>query len=153
MSRHPELHAKYDGALAQYFIIHNQIAEAKPLAEATFKRVKPDQLNLYESYAKATLLISEGSYQQALLATNELQKQLASQPQQTDMILSVYNLIRSALLHEQLNQTNEAATRWDILLNQSQQNPEIALITAQLFQTGQMNLEQFIKGRKATETK
>ncbi|WP_075883718.1 tetratricopeptide repeat protein [Candidatus Protochlamydia sp. W-9] len=148
MARHPELHAKYDGVLAQYFIIQNQPSEAKQLAKSTFERVKPDQLNLYVNYAKTSLLISEGSYKEALMQANDLQKQLSLIPE--NVVLSVYNLIRLALLHEQLNQASEAVAIWDqlIALNRNKDFSEAELITTKLFQAGQINLEQFVEGRK-----
>ncbi len=148
MARHPELHAKYDGALAQMLLIQGQIPEAKALAQSTFKRVRPDQLAPYEEYAKTSLLIGEGLYAEALQHSLQLQTQLQEQPAAASTILPVYNLVRLALLYQQLGQKHEESAAWDALLQYTEDQVQTVLTTYQLFQVGHTSLGHYIAERK-----
>lgn len=149
MERRPELHAKYDGALAQYFIIENQPEEAEKFARSTFKRIKPDQLQLFESYANASLLITQGLYQEALQNSLQLQTQLAENSSEISKeTLKIYNLLRLAILHQQLGQKEQELAAWEILLNQAEKNTDAFIPIYQLFKTGQTSLGQYIDERK-----
>ncbi len=150
MARHPELHAKYDGSLAQMLLIQDQVSEAKALAQSTFKRVRPDQLTPYEEYAKTSLLIAEGLYAEALQHSLQLQTQLQEQPSTSGTTLPIYNLVRLALLYQQLGQKHEELAAWDALLQQTEDQVQTVLTTYQLFQVGHTSLGHYIAERKKT---
>lgn len=76
MQNHPELHAAYDGALAQLFLNQSLTTEAIPYANATLARVKSNNLPFYTEYAATTLLISQQDYQQALASAQVLQQKM-----------------------------------------------------------------------------
>lgn len=148
MARHPELHAKYDGSLAQMLLIQGQIPEAKALAQSTFKRVRPDQLAPYEEYAKTSLLIGEGLYAEALQHSLQLQTQLQEQPATASVTLPIYNLVRLAFLYQQLGQKHEELATWDALMQQTEDQVQTVLTTYQLFQIGHTSLGHYIAERK-----
>src|SRR5262249_36112881 len=66
MQRHPELKAKYEGALAQTLLVIGQVPQAQTYIEDTFKRTRSDHLQLYQNYTKASVLINQGQYADAL---------------------------------------------------------------------------------------
>ncbi|MBA2368541.1 MAG: hypothetical protein H0V82_05915 [Candidatus Protochlamydia sp.] len=149
MERRPELHAKYDGALAQYFIIENQPEAAEKFARSTFSRIKPDQLKLFESYANTSLLITQGLYQEALQRSMQLQTQLAVISQDKFKgTLEIYNLLRVAILHQQLGQKEDELAAWETLLAQAEENTDTFLPIYQSFKSGQTTLGQYIDERK-----
>lgn len=76
MTRHPELHAAYDGIIAQTLLNRSLITEAKPIALSTLKRISSDDLPFYGDFARTTLLISEQKDQEALASAQSLQKQM-----------------------------------------------------------------------------
>ncbi len=122
MARHPELHAAYDGALAQTLLNRGQLAEAKPLAIATLERTKSDDLPMYSQYASASLLISEERYQEALDKSQALQQQMietigrqpVAQERSFGDELFAFNLLRIAMLEQQLGDTQAELKTWHI---------------------------------------
>ena len=149
MERRPELHAKYDGALAQYFIIENQPEEAEKFARSTFKRIKSDQLQLFESYANSSLLISKVLYQEALENSLKLQTRLSENSSEISKeTLKIYNLLRLAVLHQQIGQKEQELAAWDRLLAQAEENSEAFLPVYKLFTSGQASLGQYIDARR-----
>lgn len=152
MAKHPELHAKYDGALAQLMLIENNLPEAKAFAQSTFERVRPDQLGLYENYAKTSLLIGEGKYPEALQGAFLLQAQLDKKLDKTsaDQTLYTFNLLRLASLYQQLGHEQEELATWDTLLNWTEGNVQAVLTTYELFKDGRASLGQYIDQRKKT---
>lgn len=77
MAKHPELHAAYDGALAQIFLTRLLPNDAKPYAVATLARVKSNDLPFYNDYAETTLLISQQDYKKALENATALQQKMS----------------------------------------------------------------------------
>lgn len=119
MSKYPELHAAYDGMLAQTFLNRNNVADAKPYAQATLARTKSNDLPYYADYASATLLISEQKFQAALEKAKSLQTKMieAIAAQKTadkrsfgDELFAL-NLMRIAMLQQQTgDKAGELAT-------------------------------------------
>ncbi|WP_154017811.1 hypothetical protein [Candidatus Protochlamydia phocaeensis] len=150
MARHPELHAKYDGALAQTLLIEGNPSEAKPFAQSSFQRTRPDRLEFYQDYAKTSLLIGEGLYSDALAQAKQLKDKM---DQQTDseafgQTLYTFNLIRLAMLYQQLNQSQQESEAWAALQNQAEKHLVDVLPVYQLFKTGQTSLNHYIDERK-----
>lgn len=118
MTKHPELHAAYDGALTQILLNRSQTDEAKSYALATLKRVKPNHLTFYNEYAKTTLLISQLHFKEALENTLALQQKM-----QTDLEtdtssrsfgdeLFALNLLRIGMLQQELENKNAELQTW-----------------------------------------
>jgi hypothetical protein len=118
MSSHQELHAAYDGEIAQLLLNQGKIKEALPYATATLERVASDQLPLYADYANTSLLISEGKTQEALKRSLALQEKMSSVLNQQETSkknfgdeLFALNLFRIGMLRQELgDKAGELAT-------------------------------------------
>lgn len=144
---HPELHAKYDGSIAQTLLIEQEASQAKEWAERNFKRIQFEPVDFYRSYAATSLMIGEGDYAQAATQAEALKEKMQAEGHQDfGEILSVFNSIRLAMLYQKLNQSEKELKAWEAL----QQTPmQEALITVnQLFKEGQFSLNQYIEERK-----
>jgi hypothetical protein len=117
LERRPDLQGKYDAPIAQILVEQGEGESAFPFAERTFQRVEREKLFNHLSYAKATLAISLGKYQEALqqaLALNEsLEKiRLDEQNQLSSEVLYLYNLLRIAFLNRELNDKAAELAAW-----------------------------------------
>ena len=111
MNKYPDLHAKYDGAIAQSLLTEGNSTEAALFADRVFKRTKPDQLDLYKEFAQTSLLIGSGDYKEALEKAR-LFKQTLEENGNSNSLLSIYNTIRLAMLYQQLGQSTEEKQNW-----------------------------------------
>lgn len=147
MNQYPELHAKYDGPIAQTLIIENQIAKAEPFAKATFQRTKNDHIKNYHEFAKTSLLVGEGEYQKALENAEQLQETLKADLQKNRVsTLYIFNLLRLAMLHQQLGNTKQETQIWEEFQLLAPQTDAAKLL--EIFSIGNANLNQFIQKRK-----
>ena len=147
LNRYPELHAKYDAAIAQTLIIENEISKAEPFAKATFQRTKDDSIKNYHEYAATSLLIGTQEYQKALTNTLQLQEVLQNEVQKgQENTLYLFNLIRLAMLHQQLDNKQEEAKIWSELQQLASQPHVINLLN--LFTQGNATFNQYIQKRK-----
>lgn len=118
MAKHPELHAAYDGALAQTLLNRSQVQEAKPYAQATLQRVKSNDLPFYNDYAATTLLISQQQFKEALDSTLALQQKMQADlasPSTSRSFgdeLFALNLLRIAMLQQELGDKNAELQTW-----------------------------------------
>ena len=120
MKSHPELHAIYDGALAQTFLNRSQIDKALPLAESTLARTKVDDLPLYRDFAATTLLISTEKYPEALKNSITLQEKMGqmintahgNEESSFSEELFAINLFRIAMLQQQLEDKAAELKSW-----------------------------------------
>lgn len=148
MQRHPELKPKYEGPLAQTLLIMGQVPQAQTYIEDTFRRTQPDHLQLYQNYTKASVLIGQGLYADALQSAKQLKSNLDELSEGGNPILYVYNLIRLAILYQQMGQPEEELKAWEALQNQSQRL-EAFLEASQAYQVGNASLNQYIEERKS----
>lgn len=146
MQRYPELKAKYGGPLAQELLLKGQTEKATPFAEETFKRTSPDPLERYQTYSQASLWIAEGKYAEALEHSQRL-KETLDQSDSPALVLYVFNLLRLAMLHQQLGQGVEELKIWEELQSQPRYL-EVFLEINQVFKAGQTSLQSYIEERK-----
>lgn len=148
IQRHPELHAKYDGPIAQTFLITQQPELAQPFVDSLFKRTQKAPVEMYQQYAQGSLLISEERYEEALANAKGLKVQMEQQAELPfKETLYVFNLIRLASLYQQLGQQQEEWQTWQTL--QSYQKDLNALVsTYQLFRDEHFSLHKYIEERK-----
>lgn len=150
LNRHPDLHAKYDGSIAQALIIAQQPEMAKPFAEKAFLRLKNEPINFYEDFAQTSLLISAGQYEQALKQAKFLKEQLdQGTAQNFGGTLYLFNLIRIASLHKQLGESNEELKAWEDL-EQYKGGVDSLLALHQLFREGNTSLSHYTDYRTKT---
>jgi hypothetical protein len=116
MKDHPELHANYDGAIAQTLLNRGQTDTAKSYASATLARVKPNNLPLYTDYAATTLLISQENYQEALKQALALQQTMNETLSATNRTfgdeLFALNLLRVGMLQQAVGDAAGEAQTW-----------------------------------------
>lgn len=118
MDHHPELHAKYDAVIAQSLLYQSDVDSALPYIQRTLERVQKDQLPLYIDYARTTMTITHGKYEEALTGANVLyqtllQKQLASNHlDQFGNTLFLFNLMRIATLQHLMGSHAEELATW-----------------------------------------
>ena len=106
---HPELHAQYDGAIAQLLINQGLNEEAKSFALPTLDRLSQDGLPYYIDYAANTLLIGDKKFSESLEKAKELKDKILNSASSKDFsnILFVINLLRIGMLQQQLNQPED----------------------------------------------
>lgn len=120
MAAHPELHAAYDGVIAQTFLNRGLVAEAKPYVAATQARTQADALPFYSDFASTSLLISEQHYREALDKSQALQAKMeeAYSAKATESErnfggeLFALNLLRIAILQQQLGDASGELATW-----------------------------------------
>lgn len=115
MERRPELHAQYDGLIAQKLLNQEEVSEATVYAESAFKRIAADHLPLYQEFAAASLTISDKKYSEALAQALALKQKIKDSPQTADNYLIALNLLRIAMLYEQLEQKQDELKAWNEL--------------------------------------
>lgn len=149
LSRHPELHAKYDGPITQTLIaFRTDSTTSQKLGNATLKRTKVNKLPHFTDYAQITLLISQNNYPEALKQTVQLKDKLATSTQTNEEVLSVLNLVRYAILQQQTNDKKAELAAWqDVKSLISKRSPAIKEVLGH-FTAGQVNLLNYIEARE-----
>lgn len=152
----PELNAKYDGLIAQTFLNREEISQAEPYANSTLVRIHDNHLPFYAEYAETTLLISQQKYQDALTKANGLKLKMLenakiSENQHQDRtfgdILFAFNLLRIAMLEQQMGTKKDELKTWQEFKQFAKWNGEPSpstLISPKAFQT---LLEHFQEGK------
>jgi hypothetical protein len=148
MNSHPELQAKYDGPIAQTFLIEQDALQAQPFAERAFRRTASDHLNLYKDYAQTSLAITSGLYEDALTQAQQLKYKMDEELAQYGETLYIFNLVRLAILYQQLHRPQEELKTWE-LIQQYEDLDTLAMIY-QLFRDGNVSLADYIEERKQT---
>lgn len=101
MKRHPELHAKYDGLIAQSLLLKNEPALAEKYLDSSLKRTSLDKLPLYGDFSKVTLLIANKQFEEALKQSQALKEKMLSEKDNavsySDTLFAL-NLLRISLL-------------------------------------------------------
>lgn len=149
--RHPELHAKYDGSIAQLLIFQRESEKAKEFADLAFKRTKNEESPFYIDYSENTLLISAGQYQQALTNAKNLNQKMLADPKERNNYSTLYvmNLIRLAMLEQQAGAKKDELLTWQDLQQYAKQNPSRELkVLMTSFSEGKISLNDYIDARK-----
>lgn len=116
----PELQAAYGAPIGQTLLSRGQTDEAVPFITATLKRTQSDKLPYYGDFGASSLLIAQGKYSEALQNSAALQQHMltdiethaGARPDNFGDTLFALNLLRIALLHQQLGQTEAELTSW-----------------------------------------
>lgn len=146
LSRHSDLHAKYDGLIAQELIIDGAPDKASSFAETSFQRTANDGIGYYHDYAKASLLVSEGHYDQALIDAQQLKTKMDQDTSHNfGNLLYMANLVRLAMLHQATNKAADELAAWKVVEDYLKNNGDYSL-----FGEGQFTLNDYIKERMKT---
>lgn len=145
IDQHPDLHAKYDGAIAQLLLSLGRDEDAKAYLVSAQSRINPQELSQpYHAFASVTLQIANREYEEALAQSLQLQEQLAAQD--SLQTLAAFNLLRIASLYQQLGRTQEELQTWKQWKTQAAQRKEYSQLL-NLLQQGQLSLDQYITAR------
>lgn len=145
MKRHPELHAQYDGLVAQLLINEGKMEQADEYIERSLSRISKDRLPLYENFASTTQLIGEQKFSEALTQALELQqKTLNLSPSET--ILIGLNRFRIAMLYQQLGMKENELKAWNELRSYLTATPSASSLVKQLT-FGKVSLSEYIDYR------
>ncbi len=105
VSIHPELEAKYDGVMAETYLLLDKPDDAKPLIERNLKRI--DESPYSQKSATIALLVGENKLQEAKDQTLSLKKDLESLNPNPFPILYLYNFYRLISLNNALGNAAE----------------------------------------------
>lgn len=108
----PALGKKYEAAIAQKLLNTEKISEALAMATRSINRVQ-DEAPFHSQYARTSLLIEQGSYQQALENAVALKEQLATEAPAS--LLYAHNLLRIACLQQELENRPGEKAAWEEL--------------------------------------
>lgn len=164
--RHPELHAKYDGAIAQKLLTSSEHGLAKSYASAALKRT--EFFSPYHTqFSKDSLLITEGKLSEALADAKGLKKSMQeddafwenrSSVVRHGSLLYAYNLLRIAMLEKVTGSPEGELAAWEELkMNAGWEgfqpaskayDPEAYMLIQQNFQKQDVTLQDFIKYRE-----
>lgn len=114
LKNQPDLHAKYDGLIAQTLINRGDITAAMEYANLALARTQSEDSPFYTDYSQTTLLIAQKEYSQALARAKDLQQKMLQNPKQNEwgIVLAGYNLWRIALLQKELGLKKEELKTW-----------------------------------------
>lgn len=156
LDQHGELHAKYDGLIAQNLLKLKNVPMAKEYASDALRRTSNEGGLFYTQFSETSLLIAEGKYEEALQQAEQLNQKLSTAIQQGEStLLYAYNLLRLGMLHQQLAHVKEEALCWNEMLrclSPAETPVSPALIQSfQLlsshFQEGNVSLKDYIHER------
>lgn len=148
----PALQKKYEAAIAQKLINTDKLTEALVMANRSLTRVK-EEVPLHATYAMTSLLIEQGSYQEALEKAVALKEQMGhsyQSGQKGGSLLYVHNLLRIACLQQQLKNRPGEKAAWEELEALLSTKSRPAQMLEGSFSEKQINLSQYIAERKKT---
>jgi len=152
MARHPELHDKYDNALAHALLKDPLCGEIQDKVDAALKRseqlLKTPPLDLYRDYTETSVLINDGQFEAALVKALSLQHTATDLSEKPDTLLA-FNALRIASLYQQLGRVQEEQQTWqqvkEEISSKSKDSGYDAL--AEHLQEGHVSLSQYIQAR------
>jgi hypothetical protein len=120
LKHHPELHAKYDGRIAQKLLLSSEQGLAASFSKATQKRIGGFS-PYYTQFSNCSLLIGEKKFEEALAQSKALKASLdqdelfwksKSEIVKHGSVLYGYNLLRIAFLQQTLGNPLEELAAW-----------------------------------------
>lgn len=112
LARRPELKTKYQALIAQTLLIQGKALESQKLMDHVYKRTAANQLPLYTDFTKNSLLIGQGEFTRALDEAMTLDEKIAAEASSKYANLRIYNLLRIALLQQQLGNAAGELQAW-----------------------------------------
>jgi hypothetical protein len=162
LKKYPELHAKYDGPMAQILLEQGKVQEAAPFITNTLQRTLPDNLTYFTQYSRTTMTIENQDYKKALDEAQDLTQKLIDSSnasnKKVDEILYAYNLLRIAFLSQQVGDMGREMATWHAFMNtqpKAESNVSIQPVdqgvrdlVIQPFTEGKISLLDYIQQRK-----
>jgi tetratricopeptide (TPR) repeat protein len=155
LKAHPELHASYDGLIAQALLNEGDVKEATAYAEPTIERTKSENAPFFTDFAQTSLLIADKKYSEALQQAQALNKKIHDEQgaRQENTLLFAYNLLRIGMLQQELGKTEEANQTWHEWMGYAQKTNENMtskrlgdgfLLLQRIFSDGKLSLLNYI---------
>ncbi len=138
VSKHPELHAKYDTMLSHCCLLQNTPEKALDYATQAIKRTETQLPAFYVSFSETTLEIARSNYDFAYEQASALEEHLQQDTGYEQ--LRAFNLLRLVFLSEKIDKGSERLAFLETL----QQLPTYSSIAA-LFHEGQLSLSTFLE--------
>lgn len=110
LMHNPNLRPLYEGPLAQLLLAIQKVEPAAQIEQQLFARIKGEPTQHYQQYTQTSFLIAKKEYSQALTESELLQQNLQEESQLP--LLSVFNLVRIALLHQSLGNKEAERDSW-----------------------------------------
>lgn len=105
VAKQPSLESKYDGTMAQTYLLLNMPEAAKPLMERNLSRIQEDPYS--QSSAKISLLVGEGRLKEAYAESLKLKDSIKKANINTVPLLYLYNMYRIHSLSLQIGTKEE----------------------------------------------
>ncbi len=166
LKHHPELHAKYDGRIAQKLLLSSQQGLAASFSKATQKRIG-EFSPYYMQFSNCSLLIGEKKFDEALSQSKALKQSLdqdeafwktKSEVVKHGAVLYGYNLLRIAFLEQMVGNAAGELAAWKEFKREAgwlesepptkQLDPESFSMIGQSFQKNDVSLKDFIQYRE-----
>ena len=166
--KHPELHAKYDGAIAQKLLSHSEKGLATSYGKATLKRIG-DFSPYYKDFSKCSLMIVDQKLEEALQNAKALKASMDGDDRfwekKSDFvrhgcILYAYNLLRIAMLEKVAGTPEGELAAWAELKNNAgwhgaqpaskTYDPEAYHLIQENFQNQEISLLDYIQYRETS---
>ena len=109
MKKHPELHAKYDGLIAQHLLSTYSHEMATPFADKVLKRAGQP---FFHEYTAGSLLIGKREFQEALKMAKELKEEMLNSMSPDYSTLFAFNLLRIATLSFEVGDKEGERAAW-----------------------------------------
>jgi hypothetical protein len=164
--KHPELHAKYDGAIAQKLLSNSEKGLATSYGRATLKRIG-DFSPYYKDFSACSLMIADQKLEEALREAKTLKASMDRDDRfwekkstlvRHGCILYAYNLLRIAMLEKLAGTPKGELEAWaEMTKNAGWQgaqptsrtyDPEAYLLIEQNFKSQEISLLDYIKHRE-----
>ncbi|MCB1135037.1 MAG: hypothetical protein KDK78_02110 [Chlamydiia bacterium] len=157
IATHPELKAKYEGALTQELIKGGDFSAADRLGTDVLQRLGDDLAKPYAAFSHASLALCREDTERALSMAQGLAQRLdEGKVDEQTLALHTYNLIRIAMLQQALEKKNEELAAWAavqtwISLVQNTGSPKSQQLMSAVLRTlqeGSVSLEAYIEHRR-----
>lgn len=152
----PSLEKKYGSLIAQQLFQRNRLADALVLAQKSIQQIEADA-PFHAAYGSSTLLIEQGSFQDALeksvrLKENmegqcDLERKIGQQPV-GGALLYAHNLLRIACLQKELKNKPGEKAAWDELERFLGTKEDLAHLVFANFRDKGLDLSHYIAERK-----
>jgi tetratricopeptide (TPR) repeat protein len=155
LAQRPELHAAYDGLIAQILINEGRIQEAEPFARAALLRTQKNDLSHYTDFAQTTLLIGEKKFAEALVKTEALTQKMTESSQNHTLAkqsfgetLLAFNLLRLAMLDQKTGATQKELKTWETWESFHQNYPATYEKVVRQFEMHKISLADYVANRQ-----
>lgn len=166
LKKHPQLHAKYDGAIAQKLLATSEKGLAVSYGKATLKRIG-DISPYHQEFSRVSLLIAEEQLAEALERAKALKVKMENDhgfwEKKSDLvrygcILHAYNLLRIAMLEKAAGTPAGELAAWQELKKNAgwdgetpaskTYDPEAYRLIQENFQANEISLIDYIHERE-----